>query len=958
MILILLLCVTQMVCGKIYYHEHSIEKFQPPNTLREDSYFGYSITYDIYNRRMIISAPRESDIGVVYTCDLSTINNNSCSRIAVNITREDTLYTHDYWFGATVKAGPNFLVACTPRYSSYINSCDFVGIFGRCYVRKEIESNFSSHMAPEPIAAEYDNKGVCVHHEKKMDSLGWCLDIGEDSSIIVGSPILFNNTGIAAIRPVKTDQDNVLIRLNNKEKNIYNLGYSVAIGHFMSEEILSYAVSTTYGTVGPGKIYFYSYTNGLFSSYITLNKSIDVEVVGSMFGAVLCKAKINEFGKGDDLLVGAPTYALDTGYNTGAVYVYAYNTANATPVFRRKIVGYKSGSLFGSAIISVGDLNGDRKDEIAIGAPFEDGGAVYLYSGASIFSTDKTLNFLQKIKPTEKNLQSFGFSMTALQDYDHNGCNELAISAPYSDRVLLYKCLASVTISKLYAVFPDVKNRTVSRKTDYIFQVCMDVQYPEKPKAIVADLSTDVKMYHKYATLKNLNNQNFYTFKKQLQSKNKKYCENIEFVLPLDKDYSMEVEYKLTTTLLNNPMDLENVNDSHVILTDYSKLSYSGSFWAGECSGPSKCISNLTLTVTSDITIPLIIGSRNKGAFHIEVLNTGDVAYDPCIQFSISGGNVQSPPMYCSHLKERWSCTSMKPIKTNGTWEIRNIIVDLRDLTNEDRNVTLNLNLFNRCTDTNNSKVYQYSIPLKSRLDGVYIKGITDVGDTVDIIKDDVLLSKHFKHIYTITNKGPTNFKHLTATVVVQKIDFVAYSDVPVSIYIKEPSLAPQSTNNGIECKVNANNAYKITAICPIHSLFKDNYVRVVVSLETNPDVLTYDVLKKRSNIEVNSVLSIQFDNTTSRSFSITTLIHLQEAFVNIWISIVAGLVGLLLIIILAIVLYKSGFLRRKNKERLKDLKKKVKSQSIRRSMVYNHLHVETANGSMADENTQLRAAR
>lgn len=31
-------------------------------------------------------------------------------------------------------------------------------------------------------------------------------------------------------------------------------GYSVAIGHFMSEEKLSYAVSTTYGTEGPGKV--------------------------------------------------------------------------------------------------------------------------------------------------------------------------------------------------------------------------------------------------------------------------------------------------------------------------------------------------------------------------------------------------------------------------------------------------------------------------------------------------------------------------------------------------------------------------------------------------------------------------------------------------------------------------------------------------------------------------------
>lgn len=48
---------------------------------------------------------------------------------------------------------------------------------------------------------------------------------------------------------------------------------------------------------------------------------------------------------------------------------------------------------------------------------------MYLYSGTIISSTDKALKFLQKIKPTGKDLKSFGYSMTALQDYDDSGCN-------------------------------------------------------------------------------------------------------------------------------------------------------------------------------------------------------------------------------------------------------------------------------------------------------------------------------------------------------------------------------------------------------------------------------------------------------------------------------------------------------------------------------------------------------
>lgn len=41
-----------------------------------------------------------------------------------------------------------------------------------------------------------------------------------------------------------------------------------------------------------------------------------------------------------------------------------YNTCllQAPPEYRSKIIGQKQGSMFGSAIISLGDLNGDKKD--------------------------------------------------------------------------------------------------------------------------------------------------------------------------------------------------------------------------------------------------------------------------------------------------------------------------------------------------------------------------------------------------------------------------------------------------------------------------------------------------------------------------------------------------------------------------------------------------------------------
>ena len=48
-----------------------------------------------------------------------------------------------------------------------------------------------------------------------------------------------------------------------------------------------------------------------------------------------------------------------------------------------------SGARFGAALASLGDLDGDRMGDFAVGAPFEGeagGGAVYVYRGSATFT--------------------------------------------------------------------------------------------------------------------------------------------------------------------------------------------------------------------------------------------------------------------------------------------------------------------------------------------------------------------------------------------------------------------------------------------------------------------------------------------------------------------------------------------------------------------------------------------
>ena len=80
-----------------------------------------------------------------------------------------------------------------------------------------------------------------------------------------------------------------------------------------------------------------------------------------------------------DLIVAAPFYF--TRHEGGAVYVYQNNNHNFNQKATLKLTG-KVESRFGLALANLGDINKDGCDDLAIGAPYEDGGAVYIYLGS------------------------------------------------------------------------------------------------------------------------------------------------------------------------------------------------------------------------------------------------------------------------------------------------------------------------------------------------------------------------------------------------------------------------------------------------------------------------------------------------------------------------------------------------------------------------------------------------
>ena len=82
----------------------------------------------------------------------------------------------------------------------------------------------------------------------------------------------------------------------------------------------------------------------------------------------------------DDLLVGAPFD--DTEGRGGAVFLYPNLRGELRSDVYREIRGRSPESKFGLAVTRAGDLNKDGFEDFAVGAPYEGGGAVYVFLGA------------------------------------------------------------------------------------------------------------------------------------------------------------------------------------------------------------------------------------------------------------------------------------------------------------------------------------------------------------------------------------------------------------------------------------------------------------------------------------------------------------------------------------------------------------------------------------------------
>ncbi|XP_045729211.1 integrin alpha-7 isoform X3 [Mirounga angustirostris] len=172
------------------------------------------------------------------------------------------------------------------------------------------------------------------------------------------------------------------------------------------------------------------------------------ERLTSGFGYSLAVADLNNDGWAD-LVVGAPYFFERQEELGGAVYVYMNQGGHWAGVSPLRLCGSPD-SMFGISLAVLGDINQDGFADIAVGAPFDGDGKVFIYHGSSL---GVVLKPSQVLEGEAVGIKSFGYSLSGGLDVDGNHYPDLLVGS-LADTAVLFRARPVLHVSHEVFIAP------------------------------------------------------------------------------------------------------------------------------------------------------------------------------------------------------------------------------------------------------------------------------------------------------------------------------------------------------------------------------------------------------------------------------------------------------------------------------------------------------------------------
>uniref|UniRef100_A0AAX7V617 Integrin alpha-2 domain-containing protein n=1 Tax=Astatotilapia calliptera TaxID=8154 RepID=A0AAX7V617_ASTCA len=424
--------------------------FRGPNS----SFFGYSVLehYHDNTRWVIVGAPKANSSysssvqspGALYKCRVHSNPDRRCTEMDLGRgqTRQKSCGKtcqgdrDDEWMGVSLArqdSANGKILACAHRWKNVFYESEHILPHGYCSIIPP-----TLQRGTKPLIPCYED-----YKQKYGEEHGSCqagiAGVFTEELVVMGAPGSYYWTGTVKVYNLTSDSFYSLNKDNIDSHRYSYLGYAVTAGHFSSPNVIDIAAGAPQHS-SSGKVYIFKIDGAsLVKSFQASGK-----MMGSYFGSSLCAVDLNQDGL-SDLLVGAPMHSQLR--DEGQVSVYL-SRGNGVMEEDGVLTGDSAfNAHFGECIAAIGDIDDDGYQDVAIGAPKEDeyGGAVYIYHGDA---TGITKKYSMKLSGRSVNpgLQMFGQSISGNVDMDGNGYADVTIGAFMADSVVLLRSRPVITV--------------------------------------------------------------------------------------------------------------------------------------------------------------------------------------------------------------------------------------------------------------------------------------------------------------------------------------------------------------------------------------------------------------------------------------------------------------------------------------------------------------------------------
>ncbi|XP_075407649.1 integrin alpha-7 isoform X2 [Tenrec ecaudatus] len=418
--------------------------------------------------------------GGLFACPLS-LEETDCYRVdidrGVDAQKESK---ENQWLGVSVRSqGPGGkIVTCAHRYEARLRvgqALETRDVIGRCF------------LLSQDLAIRDDLDGgewkFCEGRPQGHEHFGFCQQgtaaaFSPDSHyLLFGAPGTYNWKGLLFVTNIdNSDPDQLVYKtldpadrlpgpVGDLALNSY-LGFSIDSGKGLvrAEELSFVAGAPRANHKGAVVILRKDSASRLVPEVVLFGERLT-----SGFGYSLAVADFNNDGS-PDLVVGAPYFFERQEELGGAVYVYMNQGGHWTDVTPLRLFGSPD-SMFGISVAVLGDLNQDGFPDLAVGAPFDGAGKVFIYHGSSL---GVSLKPSQVLEGEAVGIRSFGYSLSGGLDVDGNHYPDLLVGS-LADTAVLFRARPVLHVSHEVFIGP----RTIDLEQPNCpggHSVCVDLQ--------------------------------------------------------------------------------------------------------------------------------------------------------------------------------------------------------------------------------------------------------------------------------------------------------------------------------------------------------------------------------------------------------------------------------------------------------------------------------------------------